>query len=144
MKKLLIIASTLLSFNLMASCPNLTGTYNCLNYEGKSYIQTIKIRNIENGIEYNFSNKHSNISWKVNGEQNFNYVNGAGEKIKMLYRGSCNEHTYINEFMLDNKVNVVRGNSEFFLIEEGYTQKNTVIFPNGSKKTSTEECKRLE
>ena len=144
MKKLLILAGSLLSFNLMAHCPNLTGTYTCVNFEGKIYQQTVSIKTIENGISYVFSNKNNTISWNVDGKQNTNHINSGAQKIKMLYRGTCKNHTYINEFMLDNKVNVVRGNSEFFLTPDGYVQKNTLIFPNDTQKKSTESCKRVD
>lgn len=143
MLKKIILLLAFSSFNLMANCPNISGSYTCLNYEGVSYNQDISIEKINNGIKYIFKNKDSKISWNIDGKQHTNNIESFGEKIKILYRGKCSNHTYINEFMLDNKVTVARGNSEFYLTKEGYNQKNTIIFNNGTKKTSSEECKKI-
>jgi hypothetical protein len=145
MLKKIVLLSSFISLNLMANCPNLTGTYQCLNFQGISYTQTITLENTKEGLVYNFQKKNNSLKFIVNGKQHLNLVDsGGGGTIKMLYRGICKNHTYINEFYFDNKITVVRGNSEFFLTKEGYAQQNTVIFPDDSTKKSTEECKRLD
>lgn len=144
MLKKILILSSILSFNLYAKCPNLEGTYQCLNYQGQSYTQDITISKAKGGIVYTFKKNNEALSFIVDGSQHLNEINVAGQKMKMLYRGTCQKHTYINEFYFDDKVSVARGNSKFYRTPEGYIQENTVIFTNDSKKTSTEECRKIK
>jgi len=144
MLKKIMLLSLLFSFGATANCPNISGNYSCINYEGKLYKQTVTINNVDGGIEYIFSTKDNKISWIVNGKQNSNFIDSnANNKIKMLYRGTCQKGVFINEFLLDDKFNTVRGISKLYLIKEGYAQENVITFTNDNTKKSKEECRKI-
>lgn len=144
MKKIILSTILMFSYQLNAACPNLTGTYQCVDPTGKIYTQVIKQEN--NPFTYIFikGEKKHEVKYIVDNKNHDKIIREFQRPLFMQYRGSCINNTYRNEFVIDYKIAMnVRGHSTYRLTEVGFSIHNKVFLPFDNTDSNVESCKKI-
>ena len=142
MKKILLISCLLSSFNTFA-CPDIDGTYKCVNPNGKLYekeIKVVKEQPIKIIINSN-GNKQEIITDYTERREKVIFDN---RELTKVHRATCTSKTFIYEYLLTDGLEIsIRGSTTIEETKIGYKQKNKLFLPLEKVEETREDCKKI-
>ena len=127
MKKILLISCLLSSFNTFA-CPDIEGTYKCVDPNGKLYEKEIKVSDskpIKITLISNGKKQEISTDYIERREQ----VIFDNRELTKVHRATCTSKTFIYEYLITDGLEIsIRGSSIIEKNNIGYSQKNKTFF----------------
>ena len=142
MKKILLISSLLFSFNAM-SCPDLEGTYKCIDPMGKLYEKEIKITD-DKPVKFILSSNGNEQVIITDYTERREKVMYDNRELTKVYRAACTSKTFIYEYLLTDGLEIsIRGSTTMEETKIGYKQKNKLFLPFDKTEETREDCKKI-
>tara|TARA_B100000073_G_C23737491_1_gene572698 strand:- start:147 stop:578 length:432 start_codon:yes stop_codon:yes gene_type:complete len=142
MKKILLISCLLSSFNTFA-CPDIEGTYKCVDPNGKLYEKEIKVSDskpIKITLISNGKKQEISTDYIERREQ----VVFDNRELTKVHRATCTSKTFIYEYLITDGLEIsIRGSSIIEKNNIGYSQKNKTFLPFDKIEENREDCKKI-
>ena len=142
MKKILLISCLSISFNTF-SCPNIEGTYKCVDPMGKLYEKKIEITN-DTPIKVILSSNGNQQVIITDYTERREKVMYDKRELTKVYRAACTSKTFIYEYLLTDGLEIsIRGSTTMEETKIGYKQKNKLFLPFDKIEETREDCKKI-
>jgi hypothetical protein len=143
MKKQFYLLFLLFPSFLQAKCPDIHGSFTCVDPNGIIYEQTVDMNN-EEPTKYIISEEGKESKTLITDyAERVDYISFDKRKFKRISRTHCAGKSIIYEYFITDEIEIsMRGSSKINTTKDGYKQINKLVLPFDKVENSRDDCKK--